>query len=48
MHDGSLAGFEDVVDHYADRVVRRPTLSADLPQRLDLSADGAQRSSSRS
>jgi len=38
MHDGSLAGFEDVVDHYADRVVRRPTLSADLPQRLDLSA----------
>ncbi len=38
MHDGSLAGFEDVVDHYADRVIRRPTLSADLPQRLDLSA----------
>ena len=37
MHDGSLAGFEDVVDHYADRVIRRPTLSADLPQRLDLS-----------
>ena len=41
MHDGSLAGFEDVVDHYADRVIRRPTLSADLPQRLDLSPDGA-------
>ncbi|WP_201833452.1 cytochrome c peroxidase [Microvirga zambiensis] len=38
MHDGSLASFEDVVDHYADRVIRRPTLSADLPQHLDLSA----------
>jgi cytochrome c peroxidase len=39
MHDGSLATFEDVVDHYADRVVDRPTLSADLPRRLALSVD---------
>jgi len=38
MHDGSLATFDDVVDHYARRVVKRPTLSADLPQRIDLSA----------
>ncbi len=38
MHDGSLATFEDVVDHYAEGVVKRPTLSADLPQRIELSA----------
>jgi cytochrome c peroxidase len=38
MHDGSLATFEDVVDHYADRVVKRPTLSADLPQGIALGA----------
>ncbi|WP_445504449.1 cytochrome c peroxidase [Microvirga sp. G4-2] len=37
MHDGSLATFEDVVDHYAQGIVKRPTLSADLPQRIDLS-----------
>lgn len=37
MHDGSLATFEDVVDHYAERVVERPTLSADLPRRIELS-----------
>jgi cytochrome c peroxidase len=37
MHDGSMATFEDVVDHYADRVVERPTLSADLPRRIALS-----------
>ncbi|MGF9761441.1 cytochrome c peroxidase [Microvirga sp. 0TCS3.31] len=37
MHDGSLATFEDVVDHYADHIVKRPTLSADLPQRIELS-----------
>src|SRR3712207_9014269 len=30
---------EEVVDHYADRVLPRPTLSADLPRRLDLSAE---------
>ena len=39
MHDGSLATFEDVVDHYADRIVKRPTLSADLPQGIALSVD---------
>lgn len=38
MHDGSLATFEDVVDHYAERIVQRPTLSADLSQRIELSA----------
>ena len=38
MHDGSLATFEDVVDHYAEGVVKRPTLSADLPRRIELSA----------
>ncbi|MGO4573456.1 cytochrome c peroxidase [Microvirga sp. 2TAF3] len=38
MHDGSLATFEDVVDHYADKVVQRPTLSADLPRHIALSA----------
>jgi cytochrome c peroxidase len=37
MHDGSLSTFEDVVKHYADGIVKRPTLSADLPQHLDLS-----------
>ncbi|MEE1609773.1 cytochrome c peroxidase [Microvirga sp. CF3016] len=36
MHDGSLDTFDDVVDHYAKRVVQRPTLSADLPRKLDL------------
>lgn len=38
MHDGSLATFEEVVDHYAERVTERPTLSADLPRRIELSA----------
>lgn len=37
MHDGSLASLQDVVAHYADRVVPRPTLSRDLRQPLDLS-----------
>jgi cytochrome c peroxidase len=37
MHDGSLATLGDVVDHYADRVIERPTLSADLPRRIALS-----------
>lgn len=36
MHDGSLATFEEVVDHYAKGIVKRPTLSADLPQSIDL------------
>jgi cytochrome c peroxidase len=38
MHDGSLASLEDVVDHYADRVIERPTRSVDLPRRIALSA----------
>jgi cytochrome c peroxidase len=38
MHDGSLETFEDVVKHYAEGIVKRPTLSADLPQRIALSA----------
>lgn len=38
MHDGSLASFEAIIDHYADRVEKRPTLSADLPRRIDLTA----------
>ncbi len=37
MHDGSLATFEDVVEHYAQGVVKRPTLSADLPTHITLS-----------
>ncbi|WP_262030291.1 cytochrome c peroxidase [Microvirga sp. Mcv34] len=36
MHDGSLATFDAVVAHYADHVVQRPTLSADLPRRIEL------------
>ncbi|EIM25972.1 cytochrome c peroxidase [Microvirga lotononidis] len=36
MHDGSLATFDDVVAHYADHVVQRPTLSADLPRPIEL------------
>jgi cytochrome c peroxidase len=39
MHDGSLKTLEEVIDHYVDRVVQRPTLSADLPRRLDLSSN---------
>ena len=39
MHDGSLADLEAVVAHYAEGVVRRPTLSADLKARLDLSPE---------
>jgi cytochrome c peroxidase len=39
MHDGSMATFEEVIDHYAEHVVERPTLSADLPRRIDLSAE---------
>ena len=39
MHDGSLASFEEVVAHYADRIVPRPTLSADLPRGLRLAPE---------
>jgi cytochrome c peroxidase len=38
MHDGSLASFEEVIDHYAGRIESRPTLSADLPRRIALDA----------
>lgn len=38
MHDGSLATLADVVDHYADGVIRRPSLAPTLVQDLDLSA----------
>lgn len=37
MHEGSLATFESVVNHYAEGVMERPTLSADLPRRIELS-----------
>lgn len=37
MHDGSLASLDEVVAHYADRRVERPTLSRDLPRRIELS-----------
>jgi cytochrome c peroxidase len=37
MHDGSLATLEDVVRHYEQGGVDRPTRSRDLPQGLRLS-----------
>lgn len=42
MHDGSLATLEDVVQHYAAGIRPRPTLSADLPRGLALTADETQ------
>jgi cytochrome c peroxidase len=39
MHNGSLKTLEEVVNHYADGIVRRPTLSADLPPRIELSPE---------
>jgi cytochrome c peroxidase len=39
MHDGSLAGLEDVVAHYVGGITRRPTLSRDLKLDLLLSPD---------
>jgi cytochrome c peroxidase len=36
MHDGSVATLADVVRHYAEGVVDRPTLSPDLRRRLEL------------
>ena len=38
MHDGSIADLRGVLRHYIDGVVQRPTLSADIPARLDISA----------
>jgi cytochrome c peroxidase len=39
MHDGSLATLEDVLNHYEDGGVSRPTRSRDLPEHLRLSED---------
>lgn len=36
MHDGSIADLKSVLRHYVQGVVHRPTLSRDLPARLDL------------
>jgi cytochrome c peroxidase len=37
MHDGSLATLADVLRHYQEGIVERPTLSKDLTRRLELS-----------
>ena len=37
MHDGSLDTLESVIEHYADHVSKRPTLSPDMPPVLALS-----------
>lgn len=37
MHDGSLQTLGDVLRHYESGIVERPTLSRDLPRRLQLS-----------
>lgn len=36
MHDGSLATLGDVLNHYENGIVERPTLSKDLPRNLKL------------
>ncbi|MEA2904812.1 MAG: cytochrome c peroxidase [Alphaproteobacteria bacterium] len=36
MHDGSLATLEDVIRHYQNGIVERPTLARDLPRALVL------------
>ncbi len=36
MHDGSFATLDDVLRHYESGVIDRPTLSRDLPRRLQL------------
>jgi cytochrome c peroxidase len=36
MHDGSLATLDDVIRHYQNNVMERPTLSKDLTRRLML------------
>ena len=38
MHNGSLATLSDVVDHYAEGIVRRKGLSSSLPPNISLSA----------
>jgi cytochrome c peroxidase len=37
MHDGSLPTLADVLRHYQDGIVDRPTLASDLPRTLRLS-----------
>lgn len=37
MHDGSLATLEDVVAHYAGRLIRRPSLAPTIVRDLELS-----------
>jgi cytochrome c peroxidase len=39
MHDGSLAALEDVVDHYAGKVISRPSLSPNVVRDLKLDRD---------
>ena len=39
MHDGSLAELEDVVDHYAGKVISRPSLSPNVVRHLKLNVD---------
>ena len=39
MHDGSRATLEDVIRHYENGGVRRPTRSTDLPRNLKLTAE---------
>jgi len=39
MHSGSLATIDDVLRHYEKGVTARPTLSADLHKRLDLTGE---------
>ena len=36
MHDGSLATLEDVLRHYETGITERPSLSRDLPRKLEL------------
>jgi cytochrome c peroxidase len=38
MHDGSLATLESVVDHYAGKIVQRPSLSPNIVRDLELDA----------
>ncbi len=39
MHDGSLAALEDAVDHYAGKVISRPSLSPNIVRHLKLDPD---------
>ncbi len=39
MHDGSMPTLDAVVTHYESGVIERPSLSRDLPRRLNLTSD---------